>query len=85
MFKGGGYSYFNDEVLRLRGIFKSPWPFVTILSPKQAKERGRGNNIRAGPRNRRVPHPPLLLWLNPCIHIHVHKSKFTKIFTIKFR
>ena len=25
--KGGGYSYFNDEVLRLRGFFNSPWPF----------------------------------------------------------
>ena len=28
MFKGGGYMCFNDEVLRLQGFFKSPWPFA---------------------------------------------------------
>ena len=40
IFKGGGYSYF--EVLRLRGFFKSPWPFATVLDNKN----GWGSNIR---------------------------------------
>ena len=37
--KRGGYSYFNDEVLRLRGFFKSPWPFATILKHFKAQNK----------------------------------------------
>ena len=39
MFKGDEYSYFNDEVLRLRGFFMT---FATILKHFKPKTRGGG-------------------------------------------